>query len=145
VHVAAQTLPLQAKFALHVTAIPVQVPLLHSGSVSVETPLVVAHELAPQLVLSATLQLPEPLQLSPLQPDTLAAHSFFGSLPAVALMHVMPVGSTTWQSGQGASVEAAHTFCDCPCRQLPEMHWPGRVQGAPLATFARHFDVVESQ
>jgi hypothetical protein len=76
---------------------------------------------APQLVpLGAGWQAPDPLQLAPSQLAT--GHSFFGSLPAVALVQAEPVAFTTWQSWEQLRPAGAQRRSFCDCWQLPDWH-----------------------
>ena len=72
----------------------------------------------------------------PGEPEVLAVHSPFGSLPALALTHVAPALSTTWQVVHEAI--AAHSFCVCPWMQLPLVHSLPAAQPVPLAFLLRH-------
>jgi hypothetical protein len=66
-------------------------PAWHSGPV--RTP--AAQLLPPHDVLTGALHVPEPSQLSTLQVATLAVHSDFGSVPAVANTHDVPAALIT--------------------------------------------------
>jgi hypothetical protein len=93
-----------------------------------------AQVVVPQATPAPALQVPAPSQLSLLQPETLAVHSFFGSVPAVALTHAEPAALITWQVGQEAT--PAHSFCVWPWTQAPLRHSSFAAQAVPLAFWA---------
>jgi hypothetical protein len=89
------------------------------------------HVPGPHTVFAGTLQVPAPSQLSLLQAETLAVHSLFGSVFAVAKTHEPPVGSTTWHSAHDET--DAHSFPFWLCTQFIVVHSSGPAQAEPLA------------
>jgi hypothetical protein len=68
------------------------------------------HTGALQTVPAGTVpQLPEPLQLFWWQ--SVRLHSFFGSVPAVAFTHEVPVASTTWHVGHEGTAAQRIPVC----------------------------------
>jgi hypothetical protein len=80
VQVVLHALPLHAK-PLQLVEVVTQLPLVLQVALEM-VPLL--QPLVPHEVLAGTLHVPAPSQLSLLQLGTLAVHSLFGSLPALA-------------------------------------------------------------